>query len=84
MPSCAPHAPALKLRAVRHGCAQSSILATSCTHKHLYSHCFQCGMAVAYGLMRERVTNVLVLDENEVGEPRVLGFKVGYSLNPKP
>lgn len=26
----------------------------------------QCGLAVAFGLMRERVTNVLVLDENEV------------------
>lgn len=28
----------------------------------------QCGLATAFGLMRERVMNVLVLDENEVGE----------------
>lgn len=28
----------------------------------------QCGMAVAFGLMRERVTNVLCLDENEEGK----------------
>uniref|UniRef100_A0A7S0WQE9 indole-3-pyruvate monooxygenase n=1 Tax=Chlamydomonas leiostraca TaxID=1034604 RepID=A0A7S0WQE9_9CHLO len=27
----------------------------------------QCGLAVAYGLMRERVTNVLCLDENKEG-----------------
>ena len=29
-------------------------------------HAGQCGLAVAFGLMRERVTNVLCLDENEV------------------
>lgn len=28
----------------------------------------QCGLAVAFGLMRERVTNVLCLDENEPGQ----------------
>ena len=27
----------------------------------------QCGLAVAYGLMREKVSNVLCLDENEAG-----------------
>lgn len=26
----------------------------------------QCGLAAAYGLMREKVTNVVCLDENEV------------------
>lgn len=33
----------------------------------------QCGLAIAHGLMREKVTNVICLDENEVRAPAGTG-----------
>lgn len=44
----------------------------------------QCGLSTAFGLMRDRVSNVLCLDENEVSTAAGIAVRLRHSIGPHP